>query len=249
MVDTHVHLEMCDRPIDQLVDEAAVAGVRRTLTVGTDPISNLNAVEISESNSTVFASLGHHPHAASSYDDEAAAEIERLAQNENVRAIGETGHDFYRDLSPRADQDRAFISQIELARSLKKPLVIHTRSAAAETMQTLKEFAEDVTVIVHCFSATDHVDECVERGYYCSFAGNVTYPNANDLRAACSRIPDALLLVETDSPYLSPQKNRGKPNAPANVVDTAHCVAKERGQTYNELEEVVEKNAAAVFGW
>ena len=182
MVDTHAHLEMCDRPSEQLVVDAAEAGIRRILTVGTDPSSNLKAVEISESNSTVFASLGHHPHGASEYDDETAAEIERLAQNENVRAIGETGLDFYRDLSPRADQERAFISQIEIARSLKKPLVVHTRSAAAETMQILKELADDVTVVVHCFSATDYVDECVDRGYYCSFAGNVTYPNANDLR-------------------------------------------------------------------
>ncbi len=249
MVDTHAHLEMCDRPLDQLVGEAEAAGVGRILTVGTDPASNIKAVEISALNSTVFASLGHHPHSASVYDDEVAEEIERLAQNENVRAIGEAGLDFYRDLSPRADQERAFISQIELARSLEKPLVVHTRSAAAETMKILKEFAEDVTVVVHCFSATDHVDECVERGYYCSFAGNVTYPKTNELRTACSRIPDTLLLVETDSPYLSPQAYRGKPNSPAKVVDTAHCVAEERGQTYDELEEVVEKNAATVFGW
>ena len=128
-------------------------------------------------------------------------------------------------------------------------MVIHTRAAEQDTFAVLAERAAEVTVILHCFSAPDRLDECVERGYLCSFAGNVTYPKAADLQDAARRVPEELLLVETDSPYLSPQPVRGKPNEPANVVATAEELAAERGVAYGELERLVEENAARVFAW
>ncbi|MEA2353517.1 MAG: TatD DNase family protein, partial [Thermoleophilaceae bacterium] len=137
----------------------------------------------------------------------------------------------------------------DLARRVELPLVIHTRAAEDDTFAILRDRAEGLTVVMHCFSAPDRLDECVERGYICSFAGNVTYPKATDLQAAARDVPDELLMVETDSPYLSPQPVRGKPNEPANVVATAEHVAELRGVSYQELEATVEATAARVFGW
>jgi TatD DNase family protein len=164
-------------------------------------------------------------------------------------AVGETGLDYFRDSAPPEDQQRAFAAHAGLARELSLPLVIHTRAADQDTFDLLGEHAEGLTVILHCFSMPDRVDEAVERGYLCSFAGNVTYPKASDLADAAERVPDELLLVETDSPYLSPQPMRGKPNEPANVVATAEFLAGLRDVPYVQLEATVERNAARVFGW
>jgi TatD DNase family protein len=198
----------------------------------------------------VYAIVGRHPNEATGFDPARDLEaIERAAGHDRVRAIGETGLDYYRDYAPRADQQRAFEAQIDLAARTGLPLVIHTRAAEEDTLATLQDRAQGVTVIMHCFSMPAHLDECVERGYMCSFAGNVTYPKATDLQEAAKRVPDDLLLVETDSPYLSPQPVRGKPNEPANVASTAAFMAELRGVSYDELETTVERNAARVFGW
>jgi TatD DNase family protein len=172
-----------------------------------------------------------------------------------VVAIGETGLDYYRDRAPREDQRRAFQAQIEIARRLGLPLVIHVRDpaegdqAVAEAFATLAE-ADGVAVVLHCFSAPpERVGEAAERGWYCSFAGNVTYPKAEELREAARMVPAELLLAETDAPFLAPQPVRGKPNQPANVVAVGERLAAERGIAYPELEALLEANAAKVFGW
>lgn len=233
----------------ELVDNASEAGVGRILTVGIDLASIRRAVEMATEHEPVYAALGHHPHGAGSFSEDVVKEIEQLAAHPKVRAIGETGLDYYRDLSPRGDQERAFVAQIGLARRLELPLVVHTRSAEEDTLRLLDEHARGLTVILHCFSLAEHLDECDERGYYYSFAGNVTYSSADDLQGAAERVPDEMLLLETDSPYLSPRSRRGRPNAPAHVRETASFVAKLRGQSYEQLEAVVEANAARVFGW
>jgi len=166
-----------------------------------------------------------------------------------VCAVGETGLDYFRDRAPRADQRRAFEAHIELARELDLPLVIHSREAADDTFAVLAEHAGDLSVVLHCFSAPERLEEAVERGYMCSFAGNVTYPSATELQDAVERVPDHLLLVETDSPFLSPQPVRGRQNEPANVTLTARFIAERRGVAYEELDAQVEANAARVFGW
>jgi TatD DNase family protein len=249
VIDSHCHLDHCDAPAAEVVERARAAGVRRIATVGIDAPSVDFAVATAREHEGVFAIVGLHPQSATGFADDDLAAVERAAGDPAVRAIGETGLDYYRDYSPREDQRRAFEAQIDLARRLELPLVIHTRAAEHDTFAILRERAEGLTVVLHCFSAPDRLDECVERGYVCSFAGNVTYPKAAELQAAARDVPGELLMVETDSPYLAPQPVRGKPNEPANVVATARHVAELRGVAYEELEATVESTAARVFRW
>jgi TatD DNase family protein len=249
MIDSHTHLDSCEPPNAELVRSADAAGVSRILTVGMDGSSCRTALAAAEAFPQVRAAIGRHPNLSSGFDGADLAEVEALAAHPRCAAIGETGLDFYRDRAPRADQERAFHAQIELARALAKPLVIHTRAAEDDTIATLRDRAEGVTVVLHCFSMPDRLDECLEQGWWISFAGNVTYPSAGDLAAAAERVPDERLLVETDAPYLSPQPVRKQPNEPAFVTHTARFLAERRGVTYDELERVVEGNAATLFGW
>jgi TatD DNase family protein len=249
VVDTHCHLDACEPPASELVARAQQAGVRRIATVGTDPESIRRALAAAEEHEEVYAIVGRHPHEAAGFDAAALEEIERAAGRSGVVGIGETGLDYYRDLSPREDQRRAFEAQLELAGRLELPVVIHTRAAEDDTFALLREHSGRVKVVLHCFSAPDRLGESVERGYMCSFAGNVTFPKAGELQAAARELPGELLLVETDSPYLAPQPVRGKPNEPANVAHTARFVAELRGVEYAALERTVEANAARVLGW
>ncbi|HTW41487.1 MAG TPA: TatD family hydrolase [Solirubrobacteraceae bacterium] len=250
MIDAHTHLHLCAPPNAELVAAADAAGVTRMLTVGIDGASCRAALAAAEDFPQVFAAIGRHPQAAKGFDDADLAELRALAAHERCVAIGETGLDFYRDtVPPRADQQRAFSAQIELARETGKPLVIHTRAAAEETLAQLAAEADEVSVVMHCFSMPERLDECVARGYAISFAGNVTYKSAVELAQAARRVPEELLLVETDAPYLSPQPVRGQPNQPAFVVHTASFLAQLRGVRVQELDVTLERNAARVFGW
>jgi TatD DNase family protein len=249
VIDSHTHLDSCEPPNAELVAAAVEVGVNRILTVGMDGASCRSALAAAEAFPQVYAAIGRHPNYATGFDDADLAELRALAAHERCAAIGETGLDFYRDYAPHADQERAFAAQIELARELGKPLVIHTRAAAQETLAQLAAEAEGVEVVMHCFSMPEHLEECLERGYAISFAGNVTYKNAADLAAAARQAPDERLLVETDAPYLTPQRVRRHPNEPAFVVHTAAFVAQLRGVSVAELGEVVERTAARVFGW
>jgi len=256
VIDSHTHIFLCERPEAEVVAAAREAGVERMLNVGLDADSNELALAAAGRHESVFATVGCHPTEASGFDDARAEEIARLAaENEKVRAIGETGIDYYRESASKADQHRAFVAQIDIARERDLPIVIHARDpedgseAVDEIFATLDARAAGHPVILHCFSAPARVGDAAERGWHCSFAGNVTYPSAKELRFAAAKVPENLLLVETDAPYLSPQPLRGKRNQPANVVETAKVVAAERGVSYEQLERTVEVNAAALFGW
>ncbi len=249
MVDTHCHLDSCKTPAAELVERARGAGVTRLATVGMHDESIANALAAAHEFEGVVAIVGRHPHYTEGFGDGDLEAIERAAADPRARAIGETGLDYFRHHAPRKDQLRAFEAQIDLAARAGLPLVIHTREAEKDTFALLRDRASQLTVILHCFSALSRVEECVERGYMCSFAGNVTYPKAVELQAAARELPEELLLVETDSPYLAPQPMRGKPNEPANVVETARFVAELRGVPYEQLDAAVERNAARVFGW
>jgi TatD DNase family protein len=256
VVDTHAHLGVCEPADGELVADARRSGVRRILTVGLDEASNREAIRAAVEHEEVFASVGRHPNSASGFDDAAAADIAELARHERVRAIGETGLDYYRDSSPREAQREAFAGQIAIARGTGLPLVIHLRDqpgttdALDDAFATLSAEAAGVTVILHCCSVSpDRIGEAIERGWYCSFAGNVTYPKSDDLRETAVLVPDELLLAETDSPFLAPQSVRGRPNQPANVVEVGELLASERGGSYAELETMVEANAERVFKW
>jgi TatD DNase family protein len=249
MIDSHTHLDLCEPPNTELIAAAAAAGVTRILDVGIDGSASRAALAAAEDFPQVYAAVGRHPNAAAGFDDADLAELEALAAHERCAAIGESGLDFYREGAPRADQERAFAAQIHLARESGKPLVIHCRDAEDETLAQLAAEADGVSVVMHCFSMPDRLDECVERGYALSFAGNVTYRSAADLAAAAVRAPQELLLVETDAPYLAPVPERGHPNQPAFVAHTLAFVAGLRGVTPEQLGETVTRNAARVFGW
>jgi TatD DNase family protein len=249
MIDSHTHLDSCAPDEADLVKAATQAGVNRILTIGQDGETGRAALAAADAFPQVYAAIGHHPNKATGFDDGHLAELQALAAHDRCRAIGETGLDFFRDYAPRADQERAFHAQIELARDTAKPLVIHTRSAEDDTIATLRERAAGVDVILHCFSMPERLDECLAEGWWISFAGNVTYPKNEDLAAAAARVPDDRILVETDAPYLTPQPMRKERNQPAYVTETAQFVAEQRGQAYAEFEALVERNAAQLFRW
>ena len=228
----------------QLAREDGLAAI---VTIGIDVASSRLAVGFAERFGDVYATVGLHPHEAGVLDDAVLGELEILAAHPRVVAIGECGLDFYRDLAPRAAQRRAFSAQIELARRARLPLVVHVREAGEEALAQLAEEASGLTVVMHCFSLPDAVDECNARGYYASFAGNVTYKNAGDLRAAAARVRDDRLLVETDAPFLTPVPNRGNSNTPAWVAHTAAVVAEVRGWDAARAREVTTANARRVF--
>ena len=249
MVDTHCHLDSCAPPDGELVELAREVGVHRIATVGMHSASIAAALVAAREYEDVFAIVGRHPPHSEGFGPAELEEIERAAADPLARAVGETGLDYFRDRAPRADQRRAFEAQLDLAARAGLPVVIHTRAAEEDTFATLAERAGDVTVVLHCFSAPGRVEECVERGYMCSCAGNLTYPKAHGLQAAARELPEELLLVETDSPFLAPLAVRGKPNEPANVTHTAAFLAELRGVSYDDLERTVEDNARRVFGW
>jgi TatD DNase family protein len=249
VVDTHCHLDTQEPAAFEQLDRARTAGVTRLGVVGTDHDSCDDAIDFARRVPEAYAIVGLHPHETAGFGRRERDWIEAYAHGRKVCAVGETGLDYYRDYAPRDDQRRAFEAHVEVARMLDMPLVIHTRAAEDDTFALLAERAGGLTVILHCFSAPGRLAECVERGYMCSFAGNVTYPKAAELQAAARKLPADLLLVETDSPFLSPQPVRGKPNEPANVTHTARFVAELRGVAYDELEWNVEQNSARVFAW
>jgi TatD DNase family protein len=255
VIDSHTHLFLCEPPEEEVVEAAREAGLKRMLNVGLGPDSNPVALAAAGRHEEVFATAGAHPTSADEFDDALEDEILRLSEQEKVRAIGETGIDHYRETASRAGQRRAFEAQIEIARERGLPIVIHARDKDGETTATDEVFevldarGDGVAVILHCFLAPWRVEDAIERGWYCSFSGIVTYPSSDELREAAAKLPPELLLVETDAPYLAPQPVRGKPNEPAHVVATAKAVADVRGETYDELERTVEANARTLFGW
>jgi TatD DNase family protein len=243
VIDTHAHLDACAEPADLLVARAREAGVTRIVSVGTHEASWRETVAIAERNENVVVALGIHPHEAGEGD--VAALREALAHPKAV-AVGETGLDYYRDYAPREAQRRIFDAQLELAAELRKPVIIHTRAADEDTLAGLGGYAG--TVVLHCFSSLPLLEPALERGWYVSFAGNVTYKNAHDLRSAAFAVPAERLLVETDSPYLAPVPRRGRPNEPANVVHTVGALAHARNAEQDELAAQIDANATRCFG-
>jgi TatD DNase family protein len=249
VIDSHTHLHACKPNDAELVAAATQAGVTRMLTVGTSAVTCREALLAAECFPQVWAAIGRHPNEATGFDDADLTDLHALAEHPRCVAIGETGLDYYRDYAPHEDQRRAFLGQIDLARTIGKPLVIHTRAATDDTIDTLREHADGLDVILHCFGMADRLQECLAQGWWVSFAGNVTYASAPELAAAAEQVPDDRLLVETDAPYLTPQAVRKERNQPAFVVHTAEFVAQRRGVEYEQLEALVERNAAALFGW
>jgi len=242
MIDTHAHLG--DDAAEALA-RARDAGVTRVIDVATSLAGARRSLTRAEATDDVHCVLGIHPHEAASFDLAALDELQQLLEHPRAVAVGETGLDYFRDYAPPAAQQELFDAQLALASDTGKPVVIHTRAADDDTRARL--LAHDGPVILHCFSSPPLLDAALERGWWVSFAGNVTYKNAYDLRAAARRVPAERLLAETDSPYLAPQAVRGKPNEPAYVMHTLAALADVRGADPGELEAQIDRNADEVF--
>ena len=240
MIDTHAHL---GDDAAEVLERARSAGVTRIVDVATTVAGGRRSLEFAEANEGVYAALGIHPHEAGAPAD--LDELRELLQHPCAVAVGETGLDYFRDYAPHDAQQRLFEAQLALAHDVGKPVVIHTRAADADTLARLVE--HDGVVILHCFTSQPLLEPALERGWYVSFAGNVTYKNAYDLRAAARRVPADRLLAETDSPYLAPQPVRGRRNEPAYIRHTLVALAEARGVDAAVLERQLDENATRVF--
>jgi TatD DNase family protein len=245
LIDTHAHLDALEDE-SEAIARAREAGVSKIVAVGSGVASCARTLEIAERHDGVFAALGIHPHQAGGEEAERVRDLCRLLGHELAVAVGETGLDFFRDYAPREAQLRLFERQLGVAADLGKPVVVHTRDADEATAAALEAF--EGPVVLHCFSSPGLLPVALERGYYVSFAGNLTYPSAHELREASAAVPADRILVETDTPYLAPQPRRGRRNEPANVVHTLAALAQARGADPHELEATIDANAAALFG-
>jgi len=250
VVDTHCHLGHVDDDPRLAVAEALEAGVELIVDIGMGIAESDAAVQRAErSDGSIKASVGLHPNDLDAFSDDAMSALADLAVSDAVVAIGETGLDFYRDRSPRERQEASFRAHVELAKATGKTLVIHCRDAHDAVIDVLDDTGAPERVVMHCFSGdVAHARACVERGFYCSFAGNVTYRTAEPLRDAARTVPAELLLVETDAPFLAPVPMRGKRNRPAFVVHTARALAEMLDIDANEFGERTCVNARSAFG-
>jgi len=246
VIDTHAHLDACEESVPTLLGRARAAGVERVIAVGCGIESCRATLALVAERDGVTCALGIDPHQAGGDEVGRIDELRALLDDPRAVAVGETGLDFYRDSAPRDAQRRLFETQLELASELGLPVVVHTRDADDETADRLAGF--DGTVVLHCFSSPGLLPVALERGYYVSFAGNVTFPNAAELRDAAEQVPGDRILAETDSPYLAPQPVRGRPNEPAYVVHTVVALAAVRGETTEALAARIDENATRAFG-
>lgn len=252
LFDTHAHLHFpgFDEDRDAVLARARAAGVRRMVTIGTDGETSRAALALAERHPDVWATAGVHPHDAAESDEAAQGEVERIAAERRVVAIGEIGLDFFRNLSPPETQERMLRRFLALARRLRKPVVLHCRDAHAEILALLgEERVADVGGIMHCFSGDVAIARrCLDLGLLISLAGPVTYPNARALPDVARFVPGDRLVVETDCPFLPPQGYRGKRNEPAYLTITAARVAELRGEPLDDLAARTTANARRLFG-
>ena len=244
MTDAHAHLDALDDP-DAAVERAQAVGVSRIVTIGTGIDSCRAALALAEQHEGVYAALGIDPHQAGSAEAERVDELRVLLADSGAVAVGEAGLDYHYGADRKAEQRRLFELQLELADELGLPVVVHTRAANEDTEAILR--GHPGTVVMHCFSEPGLLRAGLERGWYFSFAGNVTYPKAAELRDAAAQVPADRLLAETDSPYLAPQPVRGRTNEPAHVVHTVAALAAARGGDADELSRRIDTNATAAF--
>ena len=249
VVDAHCHLDLIGGDVEAVLAASAAVGVPRVVTIGVDVPSSALAAEQAAQHPAVAAAAAIHPNNADQADERALAEIERLAALPQVRAVGETGLDFYRTSAPVADQERSFRAHIDIAKRTGKALVIHDRDAHDAVLRVLEDEGAPDRTVFHCFSGDAEMARlCAERGYVMSFAGNVTFKNAGDLRAAAAVAPLHLLLVETDAPFLTPMPHRGRPNAPYLIPLTVRALAEVKSVDEETLCVALAANAERVFG-
>lgn len=251
LIDSHSHLEMQEfrRDLKEVIQRAKASGVEYIFTVGTEKEDWNRALEIAHAHPSVYAILGVHPHNAREIDEGTYSALRKLCTDDKVRAYGEIGLDFYRNRSPRDIQIERFREQIQLARELGLPIVVHDREAHKETLEILKsEKAEEDGGIIHCFSGDyEMAKECIEMGFYISIPGTITFKNAGGFQEIIQRLPLQSLLIETDAPFLAPVPFRGKRNEPSYVRYTAQKVAEIKKVSFEKVAEVTTENALRVY--
>jgi len=250
ITDTHSHIfwKDFDEDREEVIVRARQAGVERMLVVGTDLVTSRACFRICEDAKGLYPTAGIHPHDALGADEVARAQIAELCDRATCVAVGETGLDYFKQYSPKAEQRRAFRWHLELAQTLDKPVIVHCREAHNDTLALLRE-APGVRGVMHCYSMGPvELEPYLELGFYISFSGVVTYPKNEANRAAAALVPENRLLVETDCPFLAPQKRRGKRNEPALVTETLRRVAQVRGCEFDELAQRTSDNADELFG-
>jgi TatD DNase family protein len=247
--DSHCHLDLLDVPVPRAVAAAHAVGVRRVLTIGCDLPSSSWCAAAARSHGDVYAGVAMHPNETTGVTDDVIGDIAAMAGLPQVRAIGETGLDYYRDWAPRADQQRSFRAHIEIAKTTGKTLVIHDREAHDDVLRILAEEGPPDRVVFHCFSGDAAMaKECASKGYVMSFAGNVTFKNAGPLREALKVVPLELVLVETDAPFLTPIPHRGKPNASYLIPLTVRHMAEVKEVEVAEMCTAISATGERLFG-
>jgi len=251
LIDSHAHLEMPEfkRDLEEVIQRAKESGVEYIFTVGTEKKDWKRTLQIAEAHPSIYAILGVHPHNAKEIGDQTYSTLRELCQNEKVKAYGEIGLDFFRNLSPRDIQLKRFREQIGLAKELELPIVVHDREAHQETLEILKsEEAEECAGIIHCFSGDyEMAKACIDMGFYISIPGSITFKNAEGFREIVKRIPLESLLVETDAPFITPEPFRGKRNEPSYVRYTAQKVAEIKKVSFEKVAEATTENALRVY--
>lgn len=249
LFDTHAHLldEQFDEDRELIIASMADNGIAGFVECATDIDTSKRAAALARDYGPVYAAVGVHPHSASEWNDESAAALVELLSDDKVVAVGEIGLDYHYDFSPRDVQRKVFREQMELAKRTDMPVVIHSREATEETLQILREFP-DVRGIMHCFSgSTDTLRQVLDMGYWVAFGGAVTFKNARKPLEALRATPPDRLLIETDSPYMTPVPFRGKRNSPLNVRLVAEKAAEERGVSVDEIADLTAQNAQKAF--
>jgi TatD DNase family protein len=250
LIDSHAHLQRAsfDKDREEAVSRAREVGVKYIVNIGFDVDGSRKAVELAKLCESFYATVGIHPHNASQFNDDVLEELRMLSGHAKVVAIGEIGLDYYRNLSPRTAQKRAFEVQLLLAEELGLPIVVHDREAHSEVLEVLSGFKGRIKGVMHCFSGSREIAErCIKYGFYISFAGSVTYPNSLRLQAIAKWIDLDKILLETDSPWLAPQEMRGKRNEPAFLPFIARKIAKLKGTSLDEIAEATTRNAKEIF--
>jgi TatD DNase family protein len=251
LVDSHAHLEMTEfrKDLEEVIQRAKDSGVDTIFTVGTEKKDWSRALEIADSHDSIYAILGVHPHNAREIDDQTYPALSKLCRHKKVKAYGEIGLDFFRNLSPREIQLKRFREQIGLARDLGLPIVVHDRDAHKETLDILRsEKAEECGGIIHCFSGDyEMAKKCLELGFSISVPGTITFKNAEVFKEIVRKLPLESLLVETDAPYLTPFPFRGKRNEPSYVRYTAEKVAEVKRVSFEKVAEVTTQNALRIL--
>jgi len=251
IIDSHAHLD--DKRFDsdrkQVIENIIQSNIDRVINVGSDLTSSIASVKMSQQYDFIYAACGIHPHEASSYSDKIEEELEKLLKMEKVVAIGEIGFDFYYNRSPKEIQEEVFIRQIHIANKYKKPIIIHDREAHRLTLDTLIKYKQkDIQGVFHSYSgSSEMIKEVIDLDFYLSFNGIVTFKNAKKTQEAVKNTPMDRLLIETDSPYLTPNPHRGKRNDSTNVIHVAKAIAEIKEKQVEEIFEVTWNNACKLF--